>query len=107
MTSAIDPTLAADGIPASKADLRNNLQAAKIEIETLQVEKGTANSWLRGRGSRRGAHDRRRRPREMGRVHAYPSESVFQSTEVTKTMLALYVALIGARDFACEGLMCR
>lgn len=36
MVSAIDATKPADGIPASKADLRNNLATAKGEIETLQ-----------------------------------------------------------------------
>ncbi|MEM7044546.1 MAG: hypothetical protein AAF543_17195 [Pseudomonadota bacterium] len=36
MVSAIDATKPADGIPASKADLRGNLSAAKSEIETLQ-----------------------------------------------------------------------
>ena len=39
MTSAIDPTKPIDGVPASKADLRSNLQAAKDEIETLQSSK--------------------------------------------------------------------
>lgn len=38
MTSAIDPTKPADGLPASKAELRANLQAAKAEIEALQTE---------------------------------------------------------------------
>jgi hypothetical protein len=47
MSSAIDPTKPADGVAAVKADLRNNLQAAKAEIEALQVEKGTANTWAR------------------------------------------------------------
>jgi hypothetical protein len=36
VTSAIDPTKPADGVPASKADLRSNLQSAKDEIEALQ-----------------------------------------------------------------------
>jgi hypothetical protein len=36
MVSAIDPTKPADGVPASKADLRASLQAAKTEIEALQ-----------------------------------------------------------------------
>ncbi len=36
MASGIDPTKPVDGIPASKADLRANLQAAKTEIEALQ-----------------------------------------------------------------------
>lgn len=36
MASAIDPTRPADGVPAEKADLRGNLQAAKDEIEALQ-----------------------------------------------------------------------
>ena len=36
MVSAIDATKPADGIPASKADLRNNLATAKSEIEALQ-----------------------------------------------------------------------
>jgi hypothetical protein len=39
VTSAIDPTKPTDGVPASKADLRSNLQAAKDEIETLQAGK--------------------------------------------------------------------
>ena len=39
MTSAIDPTKPADGVPASKADLRSNLQSAKDEIEALQSGK--------------------------------------------------------------------
>jgi hypothetical protein len=47
MSSAIDPTKPADGVPAVKADLRNNLQAAKDEIEALQAGKGTANTWAR------------------------------------------------------------
>ena len=34
-------------MPAVKADLRSNLQAAKDEIEALQVEKGSANTWAR------------------------------------------------------------
>lgn len=37
MTSAIDPTKPADGLPAVKADLRANLLAAKSEIEALQT----------------------------------------------------------------------
>jgi hypothetical protein len=36
MTSAIDATKPADAVPASKADLRANLAAAKAEIEALQ-----------------------------------------------------------------------
>jgi hypothetical protein len=40
MVSSIDPTKPADGIPASKADLRNNLATAKTEIETLQTDLG-------------------------------------------------------------------
>ena len=36
MVSAIDATKPADGIPASKTDLRNNLATAKSEIESLQ-----------------------------------------------------------------------
>jgi hypothetical protein len=36
MVSAIDASKPADGVPASKADLRDNLSAAKSEIETLQ-----------------------------------------------------------------------
>lgn len=39
MASAIDPTKPADGLPAVKADLRANLQAAKDEIEALQANK--------------------------------------------------------------------
>ncbi len=39
MTSAIDPTKPIDGVPASKADLRSNLQAARDEIEALQSGK--------------------------------------------------------------------
>lgn len=39
MSSAIDATKPADGIPASKADLRANLQTAKVEIEALQTTK--------------------------------------------------------------------
>lgn len=39
MASAIDPAKPADGVPAVKADLRANLQAARNEIETLQTEK--------------------------------------------------------------------
>jgi hypothetical protein len=37
MTSAIDPTKPADGLPSVKADLRANLLAAKSEIEALQA----------------------------------------------------------------------
>lgn len=37
MASLIDPTKPADGVPAVKADLRANLQAAKDEIEALQA----------------------------------------------------------------------
>jgi len=40
MVSAIDATKPADGIPASKADLRSNLATAKNEIETLQGDLG-------------------------------------------------------------------
>ena len=40
MVSAIDATKPADGIPASKADLRNNLATAKSEIESLQTDLG-------------------------------------------------------------------
>jgi len=40
MVSAIDATKPADGIPASKADLRDNLATAKTEIETLQTDLG-------------------------------------------------------------------
>lgn len=40
MVSAIDATKPADGVPASKADLRSNLSAAKSEIETLQADLG-------------------------------------------------------------------
>jgi hypothetical protein len=39
MSSAIDPTLPADGVPAVKADLRANLAAAKGEIEALQARQ--------------------------------------------------------------------
>jgi hypothetical protein len=39
MASAIDPTKPADGVPSVKLDLRNNLQAAKTEIESLQAGK--------------------------------------------------------------------
>jgi hypothetical protein len=39
MVSAIDPTKPRDGMPASKADLRANLSAAKAEIEELQRRK--------------------------------------------------------------------
>lgn len=37
MTSAVDPTLPADGVPASKADLRSNLTIIKNEITALQT----------------------------------------------------------------------
>lgn len=37
MTSAIDASKPADGVPASKADLRNNLLVAKNEITALQA----------------------------------------------------------------------
>ena len=40
MPSAIDPTKPVDGIPASKAELRANLLAAKTEIEALQASTG-------------------------------------------------------------------
>lgn len=40
MVSAIDATKPEDGIPASKADLRNSLAAAKTEIEALQADLG-------------------------------------------------------------------
>jgi hypothetical protein len=39
MTSAIDPTKPTDGVPSVKLDLRNNLQAARTEIEALQAGK--------------------------------------------------------------------
>jgi hypothetical protein len=39
MPSAIDPTKPVDGLPAEKAELRNNLAAAKNEIEALQSAK--------------------------------------------------------------------
>jgi hypothetical protein len=39
MVSAIDPTKPRDGVPASKADLRASLGAAKAEIEELQLRK--------------------------------------------------------------------
>jgi hypothetical protein len=39
MASQIDPTKPIDGVPAIKADLRSNLQAAKAEIEALQSGK--------------------------------------------------------------------
>ena len=42
MASAIDPSKPADGIPAVKLDLRNNLQAARDEIEALQAGKTDA-----------------------------------------------------------------
>jgi hypothetical protein len=38
VASQIDPTKPADGVPAVKADLRANLQAAKSEIEDLQSD---------------------------------------------------------------------
>ena len=38
MASAIDPTKPVNGVPAVKGDLRDNLQAAKDEIETLQTD---------------------------------------------------------------------
>jgi hypothetical protein len=37
MTSAINPLVPADGVPSSKHDLRQNLLAAKSEIEALQA----------------------------------------------------------------------
>lgn len=39
MASQIDPTKPEDGVPANKAKLRSNLEAAKNEIEALQGEK--------------------------------------------------------------------
>ena len=39
MASSIDPTKPTDGVPSVKLDLRNNLQAAKTEIEALQTGK--------------------------------------------------------------------
>jgi hypothetical protein len=39
MASSIDPTKPTDGVPSVKLDLRNNLQAAKTEIEALQAGK--------------------------------------------------------------------
>jgi hypothetical protein len=39
MASAIDPSKPADGVPAVKLDLRNNLQTARAEIEALQAGK--------------------------------------------------------------------
>ena len=39
MASNIDPTKPVDGLPSAKADLRDNLQAAKDEIEALQPEE--------------------------------------------------------------------
>jgi len=36
MASNIDPTKPADNVKADKSDLRNNLAAAKSEIEALQ-----------------------------------------------------------------------
>ena len=39
MASAIDPTKPVDGVPSVKVDLRNNLQATKTEIESLQAGK--------------------------------------------------------------------
>ena len=41
MSSAIDPAKPADGVPASKADLRTNLLCAKSEIEALQIGLAT------------------------------------------------------------------
>ena len=41
MSSAIDPTKPVDNELASKADLRANLQAAKDEIEDLQLQVST------------------------------------------------------------------
>lgn len=38
MVSAIDPTKPIDGVPAVKGDLRDNLQAAKSEIEAIQTK---------------------------------------------------------------------
>ena len=38
MTSAVNASLPADGVPAVKADLRANLAAAKSEIEALQAD---------------------------------------------------------------------
>lgn len=42
MVSAIDPTKPVHGVPALKADLRANLQAAKNEIEALQAGQAAA-----------------------------------------------------------------
>ena len=39
MASAIDPTKPVDGVPSVKVNLRNNLEAAKTEIEALQAGK--------------------------------------------------------------------
>lgn len=38
MASAIDATKPVNAVPASKADLRANLAAAKSEIEALQAD---------------------------------------------------------------------
>lgn len=46
MASAIDPTKPADGVPASKADLRANLLAAKTEIEALQLAGDSVLDWV-------------------------------------------------------------
>ncbi len=49
MASAIDPTKPTDGVPSVKLDLRNNLQAAKNEVEALQAGKAdTAHQHLLG-----------------------------------------------------------
>jgi hypothetical protein len=45
VASQIDPSKPADGVPAAKADLRANLQAAKSEIEALQA--GKSKVWTR------------------------------------------------------------
>jgi len=42
MASSIDATKPLDGVPAVKGDLRNNLGAAKSEIEALQATVATA-----------------------------------------------------------------
>ena len=42
MASQIDPTKPADGVAASKAELRQNLQLAKSEIEALQAGKAAS-----------------------------------------------------------------
>lgn len=49
MSSAIDPTLPADGTPASKQELRDNLAAAKAEIEALQTALGDLQTALAGK----------------------------------------------------------